>query len=535
MSDAKSELCEVIINKLTEKTQEILKDNLTGIYLHGSAAMGCFNPYKSDIDVIIAVNDKMTKETKRKLMDAIIELNSMAPEKGLEISVVLRTVCKPFVYPTPFELHFSPMHLNWYLNDSDEYIEKMNGEDKDLAAHFTVINSRGKCLAGAPISSVFGIVPGEYYMDSIYEDVRGAEADIKEAPVYFILNLARVLAYKRDGLVLSKKEGGEWALAKLPAKYRNLVLTALADYEDEHVHEYIGDCTEDYAGYMLNQICGMKEEYFNIFGKCFPGMQISYERFCELLHKDSCIYFESKEDNEICAFAVVEDSAIRLICVIPSKQGQGIGTKLISEIEKCAVNKGFDKIIIGGASSGLFIGATSESWEFFKKLGFVSAGGCDEMLLNLEDFQFDKLSLHGSDIAEYGWFNGDLEEIRSAVSSVKENWTQYYNNPGNIYVAKVNGEIASFCLVDTNCQNYLTDKYCKVGMPGCVGTVPKFRNKGIGLEMVARVTEYLKTQGMKVSFIYYTTVAEWYEKIGYRTFLTECFGEKQLDKKITEF
>ena len=257
-------------------------------------------------------------------------------------------------------------------------------------------------------------------------------------------------------------------------------------------------------------------------------MEISYNRFCDLLHKDSCVYFESKEDNEICAFAIVEDFAIRLICVIPSKQGKGIGTKLISDIEEYAQNRGFEKIITGGGSSKLFIGAISESWEFFEKQGFASIGKCNEMILKLEDFQLDKLTLHGSDIAEYGWFDGNLEDIMSAVSLVNENWVQYFTNPKNIYVAKVNGEIASFCLVDINCQNYLTDKYCKVGMPGCVGTVPKFRNKGIALEMVARATEYLKMQGMNVSFIFFTGVAEWYEKIGYRSFLLEYFGVKQL-------
>jgi len=273
----------------------------------------------------------------------------------------------------------------------------------------------------------------------------------------------------------------------------------------------------------------MKEEYFNIFRNCFPSMEISYKRFCELLHKDSCVYFESREDNEICAFAIVEDFAIRLLCVMPSKQGQGIGSGLLADIEKYARSKGFDRIITGGVSSRLFIGAPAESWNFFDKQGFESVGGCDEMLLKLEDFQLDKLSLHGSDSAEYGWFSGNMEDIKSAVSMVDESWTQYFTNPRNIYVAKVNGEIASFCLVDTNCQNYLTDQYCKVGMPGCVGTVPKFRNRGIALEMVARVTEYLKMQGMNVSFIFFTGVAEWYEKIGYKTFLSECFGVKRLE------
>ena len=33
--------------------------------------------------------------------------------KGIEMSIVTKTVCNPFVYPTPFELHFSAMHIGW--------------------------------------------------------------------------------------------------------------------------------------------------------------------------------------------------------------------------------------------------------------------------------------------------------------------------------------------------------------------------------------------------------------------------------------
>ena len=35
----------------------------------------------------------------------------------------------------------------------------MIGADKDLAAHFTVIRARGRCLCGLPIDEVFGEVP----------------------------------------------------------------------------------------------------------------------------------------------------------------------------------------------------------------------------------------------------------------------------------------------------------------------------------------------------------------------------------------
>ena len=54
---------EKVIDELIEQTKGILKNNLIGIYLHGSAAMECFNPAKSDIDLIIIVKDNMPKKS----------------------------------------------------------------------------------------------------------------------------------------------------------------------------------------------------------------------------------------------------------------------------------------------------------------------------------------------------------------------------------------------------------------------------------------------------------------------------------------
>lgn len=245
---------ENILNELTSNAQSIFKGSLVGVYLHGSAVMNCFNPAKSDIDLIIVVTDEISVSMKRAFMDKIVELNAMAPKKGIEFSVVKQSVCNPFIYPTPFELHFSPMHLNWYKSNPDEYIEKMNGEDKDLAAHFTIINHRGKCLAGLPICDVFGLVPKEDYMDSIWEDICEAESDIEENTMYLILNLAKVLAYKKEGIVLSKKEGGEWALEKISVKYHSLISEALADYSDESNPLYDLQSATEYAKFMLSEI-----------------------------------------------------------------------------------------------------------------------------------------------------------------------------------------------------------------------------------------------------------------------------------------
>ncbi len=201
-----------LIRDFAEKAQTILEGMITGVYLHGSMAMGCFNPDKSDIDLIAVIDKDISVSQKLLLMNEIVYANQYAPPKGIEISVVKREYCKPFVYPTPFELHFSPVHLERYKRSPNDYVRDMKGTDKDLAAHFTVINNYGKVVLGENIKTVFGEVSKECYMDSVYYDIRNSASYILTDPVYVILNLCRTLAYIREGKCFSKADGGHYVV-----------------------------------------------------------------------------------------------------------------------------------------------------------------------------------------------------------------------------------------------------------------------------------------------------------------------------------
>lgn len=247
---------EELLKDFVDKSKEILKYNLLGIYLHGSAVMGCFNPDKSDLDLIIVVNKSMSDSQKREYMDMVVELNAKGPAKGIEMSIVTRNACKHFNYPTTFELHFSVKHLDWYKSNPENYIQQMKGTDKDLAAHFTIIKNRGKCLYGESIDNAFAEVPKDDYLDSIYEDIADAKDDIVEDTMYITLNLVRVLGYIRDGVILSKKEGGEWAKQNIPVEYHSLIEDALKEYMSGELVSYDIELSKRYAEYLLNEIRG---------------------------------------------------------------------------------------------------------------------------------------------------------------------------------------------------------------------------------------------------------------------------------------
>ena len=232
---------------------DILADKLVGIYVHGSIAFGCFSWERSDIDFLVIVSAPLTQKEKEALISVLLNFENSAPPKGFEMSVVLESVCNPFVYPTPYELHFSNSYIESYKADLPAQCRSLNGTDKDLAAHFTVTRAVGIPLCGKPVNAVFGEVPRENYIDSILYDIESAADEIIRDPIYFILNLCRVQAYLTDGLILSKEQGGEWGAEHLPC-YSALINNARAAYIAGCEFTATNDKLREFAADMLKRI-----------------------------------------------------------------------------------------------------------------------------------------------------------------------------------------------------------------------------------------------------------------------------------------
>ncbi len=247
--------------------REILGNTLKGFYVHGSLAFGCFRWEISDVDFIAVTNRSLTLSEKTKIIRGLLSQESSGPPKGLEMSVVQQDVTNPVVYPTPYELHYSAAHRMEFLADMEGTCMRMQGTDRDLAAHFAVIRQVGIKVWGKPIKEMFGPVPRDAYEDSIRRDAQDALLEISQRPVYAILNLCRVLAFERQGLVLSKKGGGEWGMKHLPPEYGEVVRAA---YE-----YYIGSGGGDLQKDQLRRIADyMKKELERNVGKGLDKMEV---------------------------------------------------------------------------------------------------------------------------------------------------------------------------------------------------------------------------------------------------------------------
>ncbi|MBM7586961.1 streptomycin 3'-adenylyltransferase [Bacillus pakistanensis] len=221
---------EQTLTKLVTIFQQKLDENLVGVYLHGSLAMGCYHPVKSDIDLLVVVKEPLLPTTKRELINSFFKIEEEFPQKGLEMSVVNEAVLNPFQHPTPFELHYSNAHRHHYISDPEFILE--GGKDRDLAAHVVMTKHRGRCLIGLPIQEVFEDVSSKDYLDSIIFDIENAAEEVWNDPVYYILNLCRVLFFIREKGIASKKEGGEWGRENLPGLFTILINEALFSYEN---------------------------------------------------------------------------------------------------------------------------------------------------------------------------------------------------------------------------------------------------------------------------------------------------------------
>ncbi len=223
---------------LVKGLRATLGENLLGVYLHGSLAMGCFNPQRSDLDVLAVTLERLAPNGRPLLARWLLRLSGVpAP---IEISVLNRADLHPWQHPAPFDFHYSEdwrdrtlAHLESGAWPEDTLLPR----DPDLAAHIQVTLARGLCLWGAPAAAVLPPVPAEDYTDSILADFRWGRELLGINPVYFVLNACRVRAFLEDGRILSKAEGGAWGLEHLAPALRPTISRALRVYRGDAASE----------------------------------------------------------------------------------------------------------------------------------------------------------------------------------------------------------------------------------------------------------------------------------------------------------
>ena len=142
-----------------------------------------------------------------------------------------------------------------------------------------------------------------------------------------------------------------------------------------------------------------------------------------------------------------------------------------------------------------------------------------EMFMGLENMDACNYEKSFPENITFGYYEGDMEELKDAVEKVIPHWIPLFTENSRVYCGYVDGKIASFCMIEDFGEHIIYGRKCRIGGPGCVGTLPEYRDRGIGLTMVRNVTGILKEELYDYSYIHYTYETAWYAKLGYRTVL----------------
>ncbi|WP_226679852.1 aminoglycoside adenylyltransferase domain-containing protein [Sutcliffiella horikoshii] len=249
-------------NKLTNSIRAITEENFIGIYIHGSLAMGGFNPDRSDVDILVVVKNSLDIPTQCKLAKFMLA-NSNDPYP-IEVSFLTQKQLENWTHPSPYEFHFSE---GWRRNFETELLtgqyEAINVNhkvDPDLAAHITILNHRGIRWEGPPIDDIFPVIPRTHYLSSILADFQDCLKNVEADPVYCVLNLIRVYWYVKEGVISSKLEAGEYGLTSFPQESKETTQKVIESYQGNRVREFHKEELTSIRDYIQSEIGQLEKE-----------------------------------------------------------------------------------------------------------------------------------------------------------------------------------------------------------------------------------------------------------------------------------
>jgi Domain of unknown function (DUF4111) len=221
-----------LLEELTASMQSILGDELVGLYLQGSFALGDADEH-SDVDWIAVTDDDLAPDQVSALqkLHAAFYARETPWAQHLEGSYFPKRRIRR-VEATPAEL--------WFLDNGSSQLA-LDTHCNTAVVRWTV-RERGVTLAGPDPKELIDPVSDDelraYAGWALREWVDWAKSlpsMSRRAQNLLVVSFCRILQTLETGQVTSKREAGEWALSSLPAEWSSLITDALEDRPDPWV------------------------------------------------------------------------------------------------------------------------------------------------------------------------------------------------------------------------------------------------------------------------------------------------------------
>jgi len=279
----------------------------------------------------------------------------------------------------------------------------------------------------------------------------------------------------------------------------------------------------------------MSTTHYALYQKCFPDYPLEYEGFCSMTGiGDTAVLLEEREGDRLVGFALLGKSNLSLLAVDREYRNRGIGSRILQRAEEYLREQGVKEITLARGTNSIFQGVPTDNEGrdvsgFFAKRGYTGSYVTYNMELDTATFDYDALPFPKPEGVTYRLAaEEDRVALLKAAEEVVPDWVELYRGCGDdVLLALCDGEIASFAMLNEE-GGIFTKQAAKHGSIGCVGTVPKYRKRGIGLDLTARAVQILKERGSDQVQLLYLVLDKWYGKVGFAISSTHWMAEKTL-------
>lgn len=194
------------LDELVGRVRRLLGNDLVGVYLAGSGALGGYVHGRSDVDVAVVARGPLSRTTKEALVAALRREALPCPARGLELVVYAQG------RPLP--------ELNLNSGARMDFLATFEpGEDSPhwFVLDRAILGARGRALAGPPPAEAFSAPTEEEILEAFATGLQWYRDRPEEPRDDAALNAVRTRAYLEGGRWISKAEAVERLLDEVSA------------------------------------------------------------------------------------------------------------------------------------------------------------------------------------------------------------------------------------------------------------------------------------------------------------------------------
>lgn len=190
---------------------KLLGEDLVGVYLGGSVALGDYVPGRSDVDVLVVCRTALPRARKVAVAEALRHESLPCPARGLELVLYRETSVRVASAAAGFELNLNsgarmPFHVSFDPSEEPRFWFVLDR---------SITRERGIGLHGPSAKDLFAPIPRPAILGALAEALAWHRRDAAARAEDTVLNGCRAWRYAEENVWSSKTDAGHWARMRL--------------------------------------------------------------------------------------------------------------------------------------------------------------------------------------------------------------------------------------------------------------------------------------------------------------------------------